>query len=232
MRLSLVLGLIVLATGVLTPSSGADGTTVARFKTDGYAFAVFSEDCPDTAEPPPAGTVCRETTIELFREGVAIDGGSLAPPKTPWSVFMSQATLTFVDDEGNLEASDERVGFLPVVDPANVTYDREHLAFASLNADIPWDDGSIAHVDFHWEAIADREVYGNDGPALEDFGLVRKYVDKCTTRVNQGHQKTRISSMTGTLDGTPVHTYTAFPAGYISFNHFISIDTTHGPHCQ
>jgi hypothetical protein len=36
--------------------------------------------------------------------------------------------------------------------------------------------------------------------------------------------------MTGTLDGTPVHT--AFPAGYISFNHFISIDTTHGPHCQ
>jgi hypothetical protein len=41
-RLSLALGLIVLATGVFTPSSGADGTTVARFKTDGYAFAVFS----------------------------------------------------------------------------------------------------------------------------------------------------------------------------------------------
>ena len=75
-------------------------------------------------------------------------------------------------------------------------------------------------------------MYGNEGPALQDFGLVRKYVDRCTTQVNQGHQKTRISSMTGTLDGTPVHTYTAFLAGYISFNHFISIDTTHGPHCQ
>ena len=79
---------------------------------------------------------------------------------------MSQATLTFVDDEGNLEASDERVGFLPVVAPANVTYDREHLAFASLKADVPWDDGSVAHVDFHWKAIQDREVYGNNGPRL------------------------------------------------------------------
>ena len=119
-----------------------------------------------------------------------------------------------------------------MVDPADVTYDREHLAFASLKTEIPWDDGSVAHVDFHWEAIGDREVYGNDGPALEGFGLVRKYVDKCTTQVNQGHQKFRISSMTGTLDGTPVHTYTSFPAGFISFNHFVSIDTTHGPHCE
>jgi hypothetical protein len=128
-----------------------------------------------------------------------IGGGSVAPPRTPWSVFINQATLTFVDDEGNVEVSDERVGFLPVVDPANVTYDPEHLAFASLEAEIPWDDGSVAQVDFQWEAISDREVYGNDGPSLDEFGLVRKYVDKCTTQVNQGHQKFRVSSMTGTF---------------------------------
>ena len=84
MRPSLFVGLVtVIATGVLAPLSGADGTTVARFKTDGYAFALFSNDCPDSAEPPAAGTVCRETMIQLFREGVAINGGSVAPPKTP-----------------------------------------------------------------------------------------------------------------------------------------------------
>ena len=38
--------------------------------------------------------------------------------------------------------------------------------------------------------------------------------------------------MTGTLDGSPVHSYTAFDAGYISFNHFVSVDVTHGPRCD
>ena len=144
---------------------------------------------------------------------------------------MAQATLTFVDNDNNFEVSDERLCFLPVVDPANVTYDREHLAFASLKDDIPCNDESVAHVDFHWVPTSDREVYGNDGPALVNFGLIRKYVDKCTTEVNQGHQKTRVASMTGTLDGTPVHSYTAVPAAFISFNHFVFIDATHGPEC-
>jgi len=34
--------------------------------------------------------------------------------------------------------------------------------------------------------------------------------------------------MTGLFDGAPVHTYTTFPSGFISFDHFVFIDVTHG----
>ena len=154
-------------------------------------------------------------------------GGSVAGPKTPWSAFLSEATLTFGPD-GDFVVSDERTGFLPVIDPADVTYDQQHLAFASLKAEIPWDEGGTSTVDFTLEAISDRFLYGNDGPALDDFGLVRKFVDKCSTQVNQAHQKSRIASMSGLFDGAPVHTYTSFPSGAISYNHFVSIDVTPG----
>jgi hypothetical protein len=43
--------------------------------------------------------------------------------------------------------------------------------FASVKADIPWDDSAVAQTDFDWEALSDSEVYGNHGPALSDFGL-------------------------------------------------------------
>jgi len=71
-----------------------------------------------------------------FGEAVAVGGGSVAGPKTPWSAFLSEATLTFGPD-GDFVVSDERTGFLPVIDPADVTYDQQHLAFASLKAEIP-----------------------------------------------------------------------------------------------
>jgi hypothetical protein len=112
-----------------------------------------------------------------------------------------------------------------------VTYDRQHLAFASVKTQIPLTDGTTADVDFHWTAISDRSVYGNDGIALGDFGLIRHYVDKCSTQVNQAHQKFRVAEMTGTLNGAPVHTYSSFPAGYISFNHFVFIDVSKGETC-
>jgi hypothetical protein len=91
--------------------------------------------------------------------------------------------------------------------------------------------GRIAGLDFRWQAITDRFVFGNDGTSLGDFGLVRKFVDKCSTQINQAHQKYRLAAMTGTFDGTPVHSYITFPSGYISFNHFVFIDVTHGG-CQ
>ena len=86
-------------------------------------------------------------------------------------------------------------------------------------------------MDFRWHAISDRSVYGNDGPALSDFGLVGKFVDKCSTVVNQGHQKFRVAAMSGTWNGSPVHSYTSFDSAFISFNHFVFIDVSHGG-CQ
>jgi hypothetical protein len=119
------------------------------------------------------------------------------------------------------------LGF-PVIDPADVTYDQQHFAIASLKTEIPWEDGGTSSVDLTWEAISDRFLYGNDGPSLDDFGLVHKFVDKCSTQVMQAHQKSRIASMSGLFDRAPVHTYTSFPSGAISYNHFVSIDVTPG----
>lgn len=215
----------------LTPlPAAADGTSVQRFKTNGYAFAVFG-DCPDVDAPPPPGTVCREAFVQLVNESVAIDAGGLAPPRTPWTMLVYQSTLTFGPlDEPPVE-SDVRFSFVPFVDPNEVTYDREHLSFASVHTEVEMSDSTTVHVDLEWSPISERFVSGNDGPALNDFGLIRHLVDECQTQVNQGHQKFRIAAASGTFDGVPVHTYTAFPAGYISFNHFVSIDASHGPSC-
>jgi hypothetical protein len=228
MRLLIALFTGALLAACLASPSGAGGTTVMRFKTDGYAFANFG-GCPDV-DPLPPGTVCRETQLAVFREGVAIDGGSgIAPPKTPWVVNTFTYTVT-IDANGEGTLSDDVFGFR-LLDPNAVTYDREHLAFASLHTQIPLTDGTSADVDFHWQATSDRSVSGNDGSALGDFGLVRKFVDKCSTVVNQGHQKSRVAAMNGTWNGSPVHSYTSFDSAFISFNHFVFIDASHGG-CQ
>jgi hypothetical protein len=215
---------------VCSSTAGSSSTTVFRTKVDGYAFALFG-DCPDVEFLPP-GTVCREGFIAVFREGAAgPDGGTVAPPKTPWSAFFLQHTLTFPADGGEPTESDVRFGFVPDIDDSLVTYDRQHLSVASVVTAIRLSDGTTATFNFHWNAISDRSVYGNNGPSVGDFGLVRHYVDQCSTQVNQAHQKFRVAEMTGTFNGTPVHTYSSFPAGYISFNHFVFIDVTHGRNC-
>jgi hypothetical protein len=225
-RLTLVIG-TVLAFATLSPAS-ATPTSVQRFMTAGYAFGGFG-DCPDVDSPPP-GTVCHDASLTIFREAFAVDGGGLSAVNTPWAAFYYEHTLTF-QATGDPVESDVRSGFLPNVDEASVTYDREHLAFASVRTDIPMSDGSTSHVDVSWQPITDRVVFGNDGPALVDFGLVRHLVDRCETQVNQGHQKYRVAEMTGTIDGVAVHSYTFAPSGIISFNHFVFIDATHGPVC-
>lgn len=225
------LALVVAFLLALLPTSAASAapTSVQRFMTAGYATADFG-DCPDTVALPPPGTVCNDQQITIAREARAIDGGGLSAVDTPWSAFLYEATLTF-QAMGDPVATDERFGFVPSVDDASVTYDREHLAFASVRTDIPMSDGSTVAVDVSWQAITDRSVFGNDGPALSDFGLVRHTLDSCSTQVNQGHQKFRIAAMTGTLDGRSVHSYQSGSSAAISFNHFVFIDATHGRIC-
>ena len=216
--------------GLVAAAVSAGSATVARFKVDGYAFAAFGT-CPDTPDLPPAGTVCRDAFVLMAREGVAVGGGPVAPPKTQWYAILREATLTF-DGTDEPTETDVRFGVLPVVDAAAVSYDREHLGFASLRATIPMDDGTDAAVDLEWSAISERFVYGNDGPALADFGLDRHHVDRCSTQVNQGHQKFRLAAMTGRIDGHPVQSYVSFPSAYISFNLFVSVDVAHGKLCS
>ena len=224
-----VASVLVWVSCALVASPTLASTSVERFKVEGYASALFG-NCPDVPIPP-AGTVCRETSIQIAREAVAVGGGGVSTAKLPWGAFYFESTLTFLGDNHPAE-SDVRFGFAEFDDPSAVTHDREHLRFASVNGEIPLSDGTSVTVDLDWHAISERFVYGNDGPALGDFGRVRHYVDKCSTQVNQGHQKFRVAAMTGTVNGSPVHSYTSFPAGYISFNHFVFINVTHGTVCE
>src|SRR5262249_10322095 len=109
-----------------------------RFKTDGYAFANFGS-CPDI-DPLPSGTVWREPQLAVFREGVAVGGGGIAPPKTPWVVNSFTYTVS-IDANGDGTLSDQVFGFR-LLDPDAVMYDREHLAFASLQTQIPLTAGT------------------------------------------------------------------------------------------
>jgi hypothetical protein len=224
-----VVGAVLLVMLAVSMPAAWPSTSVARSKVTGYAFAIFG-NCPQTPEPPPPGTVCHEAFIQVFRESFAIDGGGLAPPKTPWQAFYYESTATF-QAGGDPAETDVRWGFLDLIDPSAVTYDRQHLEFASVDVEIPLSNGTAVAVNMDWHAGSERFVYGNDGPALSDFGLIHHYVDRCSTQVNQGHQKFRVAAMTGTVNGAAVHSYTNSEAGFISLNHFVFIDATHGPVC-
>ena len=219
--------LLVSAVLLLTSVTPAGAAFVVRVKTDGFADATFPTakgavpPCPDTEAPPPAGTVCHEVTSSIFRDNVAVGGGPVAPPLSHWVVNINDYTLTFTDNDGNATVSDFVGGAL---DDPDVTFDREHLQSASVDADVPLSDGSTVTIHFDWSAISPRFVFGNNGPA----GGARHVMTACSNTIDQAHQKFVFASMDGTYNGVSVHSYTAFPAAFISFNHFVLIDGAHG----
>lgn len=210
-------------------AADSPGVSVERFKVTGIVESTFG-DCPQV-DVVPSGTVCREAVVTLWNEGAAIDGGGLAQTNTPWRLWVFQATLTFGDVAGEPVESDLRWGYLPVVEPADMTFDRQHLMFASVSTEVAMSDGTTANVDFHWQATSDRILSGNNGYALSDWGLLHHFVDQCLTHEIQAHQKVRIAVMSGTFDGVPVHSYTVLPFSYIASNQFVYIDVIHGPRC-
>jgi hypothetical protein len=89
-------------------------------------------------------------------------------------------------------------------------------------------DGSTAVVHAIWSPTTDMQVFGNDGPALNDLGP-RHSVDSCVTAVNNAHQKLRFATVTGTVNGSPFRSYSDNPfAGWLQTAHFVLIDVTHG----
>jgi hypothetical protein len=209
----MLLGLMLL---LVAPAAALSRTaSVYREKVNGYASG-YAGDCPDVAPALPG--VCTEWFISPFRAGVAQDGGGVAPPKSSWDLFLLHHTLTFPGGGGDPEESDVALAFVPV---SAVTYDRQHLRYASVRAtDIPLSDGTTADVDARWEATSDRFVFGNNGPALADFGLVRHVNDECLTANYQGHQKFRIARMDATVNGL----HYSYEGGFISLNHFVFVE--------
>jgi len=213
--------LTVAVPGVALPDAGQ--ATVLRLKQPSAGALAFFGDCTDPISPT-VGTVCRESFVIVFRETRVLDGGSNAPSQAPWAVYATSYTLTFVAPLTDPVVSDQIEGF--VLDPPVVSSDREHLSTATVAAQVPMSDGSTFNFQGTWTATSDRVVYGNNGP---DAGLPRHLVDECSTANANAHQKYRLATMSGTLNGQPIHTYSVLDdAGVIFYNHFVYIDTTHG----
>jgi hypothetical protein len=71
-----------------------------------------------------------------------------------------------------------------------------------------------------WTATSSRSVYGNDSPALADFGLVRHLHDGCINVVSQGHQKIREARVQSVVDGVG----SPYGEGLISTSQFTTVE--------
>jgi hypothetical protein len=215
---------VVFAALSLAGAALADRTTHERIKVSAFAEAFFG--CPAFASP--AGTVCRETHVQLYREEGATDGGPLDPDV--WQVFVEQYTLEFVSDDPDVPPIgpiDYATGHLE--SPAVMTFDARHLEFASLDAAVPMTDGTTASLHIAWTSTWAGEVDGNAGPYLAGAGAPRHFQDRCLTTNTNAHQKLRFGYATGTLNGAPFRTYSDFPfAGWLETAQFLFLSTSHG----
>ena len=205
-------------------SKSAD--SVLRVDSAGVASAAFGT-CDFVF--PPAPLTCHETFVLLFREVRSDSGGSVNANDAPWNVFILDHTITFTSGGPDAEPveSDVRLGSVEV---ANVGFDLQHLDTASVtDAQVPMSDGSTFSFSGTWQRTSAITVYGNDGPQNQDEGLMRHSVDACTTSNNNAHQRLAFASMSGTLNGTPVHSYQSFDFGAaLSVAHYEYINVTHG----
>jgi hypothetical protein len=161
--------------------------------------------------------VCHEWDIVLYRNGTTAEPGGVAPPNSRWVLLALRHTLTFAGDGSEPVESDVGFGFL---DGADVTFDREHLEYASVRAPgLELTDGSVVDLAATWTATSGRSVYGNDSPALADFGLVRHFRGDCINVVNQGHQKIRKARVQSVVDGVE----SPYSGGVISTSQFTSV---------
>jgi hypothetical protein len=186
-------------------------------KVDGI-FEGFPGDCPD--DLPATPLVCHEWDITVFRSGGTFTDGGVAPPHTPWVLIALRHTLTFPGGDVDPVESDVAQGF---VVGADVTFDRQHLSYASVRApDLQMSDGTVVDLEATWTATTDRMLWGNDGPALADFGRVRHLHTDCLNMVSQGHQKVRGASVQAIIDGVESRYDGRY--AFMSFNQFITIE--------
>jgi hypothetical protein len=221
--LVVAVGAVVGSTSVSAGSGQATNVRVKQPSAGGEA--TFSSDCPDTAELPPAGTICRETYVIVFRETHVDGGGSNAPSQAPWSIFATSYTVTVTATDVIL--SDQIFGFLQG-DGVVASSNDQRVSSLTAAASVPMSDGSTFNFQGSWTGFGDRWVYGNNGPVNDAEGVPRHHVDRCATINNNAHQTGRNASMSGTVNGAAVHTYSSFVSGDIFYNHFVSITVTHG----
>jgi len=158
----------------------------------------------------------------LFRENGVTDGGPVGP--STWSVLVEQYGLEFTSDDPDVDPIGPIDYAVGAIDDPAVTFDDQHLDFATLDAAVPMSDGSTANLHMRWTPTSARQVYGNDGPFLAGNGLARHFNDGCVTANTNAHQKVRFGVAAGTLNGTPFRSYGDFPfAGWIQTAQFLTL---------
>jgi hypothetical protein len=218
---------LVLLAAVPAAASAGAGVSNERFRVDGFGEAFFG--CP--AFFSPAGTICRETHIAIFREAGTSNGGPI-PKGAAWTISVESYTLEFVSDDPNVPPIGPiDYAFGTAANPA-VVFDEQHLLTAGVDASVLMSDGTTAIVHATWSSTSDRDVFGNNGPFLAGNGLPRHYVDSCVTANVNAHQKLRFATATGTLNGIPFQSYSDFAfAAWLHTSQFLFLDVTHGGSC-
>ena len=218
--LAVVLGCLAAVVLVVASVSSAGDPFVLRHPVYGGVEATFG-GCPDDGAELPAGTVCTDNYIIVWR-GYAVEKGSVAPSKAPVMAYAETVRLEFTG-AGEPNVTFLRQGFTDA--NVDLSIDVQQLSTASVSVAIPMDDGSTFAFTGRWTPWSERFVFGNNGTAAV---LPRHFVDRCHTVVSLAHQKYRKSLMAGTLDGAPVHSYESFWSGSIFNNSFRLIDVPHG----
>jgi hypothetical protein len=225
LRRALVLAAVsaLILSPVSTAATSPDGPIILRHPALG-AIGIFGT-CPDV-ELPPAGTVCVDTDVSFGAVSFVEGGGTLAPKYADWYVEAVVVKLEFTGADEPI-ATVLRTGSAFIDDiGAEVAVDALHLQTASAEFVLPMSDGTTLDFSGTWTADSDRQHYGVDGPAT---GLPRHYSDPCLTVNAHGHQKFTFASMSGTLNGQALHSYTASPfAATIYNNRFEYVFVTHG----
>jgi hypothetical protein len=175
-------------------------------------------DCPD--DLPSTPLVCHEWDISAYDVGSNDQPGSMSPPHSHWVLIALHHTLTFPGGGRDPVETDAVLGFR---DGADVTFDRQHLSTATVRAaDLRLSDGTSVDLEATWTATSPRMLWGNDGPSLEDFGLVHHAHSKCLTEQNQGHQKFRLAHVLAHVDGVTSRYDGRF--AFLAYNQFLGVE--------
>lgn len=212
---------LIAALALVPASAGArSGPSASTFleKVDGFLQG-YPGDCPP-AEAPQDPTVCHEVVLTAWHVGTTENPAGVPASKNPWVLVVTRHTLTFPGGGADPTESDVVNGLTTA---ATVTFDRVHLSSAHVVAtDVAMEDGTTMDVDATWDATSPRMQWGNDGPALGEFGRVHHLHGPCVNLVSQAHQKFRLAHVHALLNGVPSDDLSIF--AFLAYNHFVTIE--------
>lgn len=214
---AVALAVLALPLGITGTATAAPSSVHFHEKVLGFLRG-WPGDCPD--DLPTTPLVCHEWDITAFDIGTDEQPGGISPAHARWVLIALHHTLTFAGDGADPVESDATVGF---EDGADVSFDQQHLSTATVRAPgLAMSDGTSVNLEATWTATSPRMMWGNDGPALDEFGRVHHQHTACETIENQGHQKLRLANVAAVVDGVASRYDGRF--AFLAYNQFISVD--------